>query len=339
MLCILVYITVVLIIKNRRDKERAQWLVKTNSLITKTIFFEEEDAPTFYLPINSRLKSLLKNSRFRQTLINELITIKKDLAGVAGENLVSLYKQLDLVKDSVKKLNNSKWHKKAKAIQELSIMQQEDYYPVLYSLTNDKNEYIRMEAQTSIVKVHGFEGLRFLNDITYPISEWHQINLLMELSTVPASEFTGIENWLKSGNDTVIIFALKLSASYHQFQLYDKIVECLNHSNPKVRLQCIRCLKEIYEDTTAFHLMKIYNNEPKNHQLEILIALREIASAESISFLERQLSSDDNQIKLAASKALFNCGDEGLETIEKHPAVSQYPLNEIVQQIKMEQVR
>lgn len=336
MLILLIYISILLNIKNKRDREKVRWQVKTNVLITKTVFFEEPVA-NFAIPINTRIRGLLKKSAFRQTLINELLIIGKSLAGTAGDNLVALYNQLGLEKDSVKKLNNSKWHKKAKGIQELAIMHQEDHYPVLYELTNHKNEYIRMEAQTSLVKVHGFEGLSFLNGITYPISEWHQINLLMELSTVPASDFIGIESWLKSNNDTVIIFALKLSASYHQFQLYDKIVECLKHPNPKVRLQCIRCLKEIYEDTTAFHLMRVYNTEPKNHQIAILIALREIASPDSIPFLEKQLNSEDNQIKLSATRALFNCGIEGLDVIEKHPNASRHPLNEIIQQIKMEQ--
>jgi len=338
MLVLLVVMSIALLAKNKRDKERRRWLVKTNVLITKAIFFEEEEqeSSNFFLSLNKRTLGLLKKPLFRQTLINELVIIRKSLTGVAGDNLVSLYNQLGLEKDSAKKIRNSRWHKKAKGIQELAIMHQEHYYPLLYNLTNHKNEYIRMEAQTSIVKVHGFDGLSFLNEITYPISEWHQINLLVELSTVAASDFIGIENWLKSKNDTVIIFALKLSASYHQFQLYDNIVECLNHTNDKVRLQAINCLKEIYEDTTALHLIGIYNNESVTHRLAILNALKEIASPNSTEFLESQLESEDNQIKLAATRALFNCGDEGVKIVENHPRASSFPLNEIVKQIQME---
>lgn len=334
MLVLLVVMSFVLLAKNKRDKERNRWLVKTNVLITKAIFFEEEGGDL--IPINQKIKGLLKKPLFRQTLIDELVVSSKNLAGIASENLSKLYIQLNLRKDSEKNLHHFKWHKRAKAIQEVSTMQLQDFTPELYELTNHKNEYIRMEAQTSIVKFNGFEGLSFLNEITYPISEWHQINLLKELSNISSSEFKGIDDWLKSKNDTVIIFALKLSASYHQFQLYDKIVECLKHNNPKVRLQAINCLKEIYEDTTAWHLMRIYNNESKTHQLAILKALKEIASPESISFLEKQLNSEDNQIKLAATRALFNCGEEGLEIIEKHPMAAHFPLNEIIQQIQME---
>jgi hypothetical protein len=341
MLVLLVIMSFALIAKNSRDKQKKIWLVKTDVLITKTIFFEDEEheSPTFFISVNNRIRKLLKKPLFRQTLINELVIIRKSLTGVAGDNLISLYNQLGLEKDSAKKIKDSRWHKKAKGIQELAVMHQEDYYPLLYNLTNHKNEYIRMEAQTSIVKIHGFEGLSFLNEITYPISEWHQINLLVQLSTVAASDFIGIESWLKSKNDTVIIFALKLSASYHQFQLYDNIVDCLNHKNDKVRLQAINCLKEIYEDTTALHLIRIYDNESVTHKLAILSALKEIASPESISFLEKQLDSENNQIKLAATRALFNCGNEGLETIENHPRASGFPLNEIVKQIQMERTK
>jgi HEAT repeat protein len=137
----------------------------------------------------------------------------------------------------------------------------------------------------------------------------------------------------------VIIIALKLSASYHQFQLYDKIVECLKHSNPKVRLQAIKCLKDIYEDTTAWNLMSIYSSEPKSHQLAILSALKEIASADSVPFLEKQLDSEDNQIKVFATRALFHCGEEGRDVVEKHPKRTHYPLYDIIQQVKMENIK
>ncbi|MBC8052431.1 MAG: HEAT repeat domain-containing protein [Sphingobacteriaceae bacterium] len=336
MLVLLIFMSFSLVIKNRRDKEKIRWLVKTNALITRTIFFEEEENAGFFIPVNKRMTGLLKNPLFRQTLINELVVTSKNLAGVAGANLAHLYNQLGLEKDTLKKLNHFSWHKRAKAIQELATLQQLEYSPVLYNLTNHKNEYIRMEAQTSFVKFHGFDGLSFLNEITYPISEWHQINLLTELSNIPASNFKGIENWLKSSNDSVIIFALKLSASYHQFQLYDRIVECLKHTNPKVRFQAIKCLKDIYEDNTAWHLMSMYTSEPKSHQLQILAALKEIASGDSISFLEKQLESEDHQIKIAAARALYRCGDEGVNVVEKHPKASHYPLHDIIQQVKME---
>jgi hypothetical protein len=336
MLILIVYMTFSLIAKNRIEKEKKRWLVKINFLITKAIFFEDEDDKPFHIRITHRISDLLKKPLFRQLLINELVTSSNNLVGVASENLSKLYQQLELEKDSEKNLKKSRWHKKAKAIKELATMQLNEFSPALYKLTNNKNEYIRMESQTSIVKFHGFEGLDFLNTITYPLSEWHQINLLKELSNLPASDFQGIENWLKSSNDTVIIFALKLCASYHQFQMYDKIVECLKHPNPKVRLQAIKCLKEVYEDSTAWHLMSVYNNEEKSHQLAILLALKEIASSESISFLRRQLDADDNQIKIAATRALFNCGLEGEDVIETHPSATVYPLSEIIQQIRTE---
>lgn len=336
MLVLLAYMCISLVKQNKRDKQKARWQVKTNVLITKTIFFEEDEQTPFSININKRIKELLNKRLFRKLLIDELVTSNNSLAGVAAENLSKLYKQLGLRKESEKNLKSSKWHIKAMAIKQLATMHFDDFPPELFKLTNHKNEYIRMEAQTSIVKYHGFEGLEFLNHIKYPVSEWHQLNLLKELSNIPSGDFKGIENWLQSTNDTVIIFALKLSASYHQFQLYDQIVECLKHENQKVRLQCIKCLREIYEDTTAAHLIRIYNDEPKAHQLAILSALKEIASPDSLSFLKRQLGSDDDQIKIAATRALFKCGPEGEEIVYKHHSASRYPLHEIIQQVKME---
>jgi hypothetical protein len=335
MLALLVFMLIAMLLKNRKERQKEKWVVEANSFITQAIFLEDdEDAERDLL--NRRVKGMLQEPVFRQLVTDGLVTSATNLMGMVSDNLGKLYKQLNLHKDSEKNLKSFHWHKKAKAIKELATMQLTEYSSDLYKLTNHKNEFIRMEAQTSIVKLHGFKGLTFLNAITYPISEWHQINLLRELSHVSSSEFQGIENWLGSANDTVIIFALKLSSAYHQFQLYDKIVECLKHSNPKVRLQAIKCLQQIYEDTTADHLIAIYQNEPKALQLAILNALQEIASAESITFLSGQLLAPDNAIKLAAARALSNCGEDGEAALNTHPAALEYPLKEIIQQIKME---
>ncbi|MBC7915033.1 MAG: HEAT repeat domain-containing protein [Pyrinomonadaceae bacterium] len=336
MITLLVFIIIALIVKNKREKNQIIWEPKIDILITESIFFDDEESKEFYIPINKKITALLKKTFFRKTLIHQLVLSARNISGTSANNLGLLYLQLGLAKDSLANLKNSLWHKKAKAIQELATMQQLEFSPRLYKLINHKNEYIRMEAQISMIKFHGFDGLDFLDEITYPLSEWHQINILKELAFLAAANFKGIGNWLKSKNDSVIVFALKLCATYHQFDLYDKIADCLEHTNPKVRLQAIRCLKEIYVDTTARQLIRIYQSQPKIHQLAILKALQEIAAPESLSFLENQLFSDDNQIKLEAARALYKCGLEGEILLNSHPEANLYPLNEIIQQIKME---
>jgi len=336
MLLLLMYIIIALAFKNKREKDQRRWLNKINILITKAIFFDNDEFPEFHISLNNRISLLVQNTHFRQALIDELVISSKSISGTSADNLCFLYNQLGLENDSFRNLQSRFWHKKAKAIQELAVMNQVQYSTILYKLTNHKNEFIRMEAQRSMVKFHGFAGLKFLEEMTYPLSEWHQINLLKELSSLAASEFKGIDNWLKSKNDSVIVFALRLCSSYHQFDMYDKIVDCLNHSNPKVRLQAINCLKQVYENTTAWQLMRIYKNESKMHQLAILQALQEIASEDSISFLQNQIGSDDYQIKLAAARALHKTSFEGDSSLDSVNGAEQYPLREIIQQIKME---
>lgn len=336
MLTLIVYMIFALLYKNKRDKTQKRWLCKTNILITKAIFFDDETNAEFRIPINRRVTELLKIPLFRQTLIDELVLGSKSIAGTSADNLASLYRQLELNKDSLQNLKKFAWHKKAKAIQELATMHQTSFSPQLYQLTNDKNELIRMESQISMVKFHGFEGLNFLSEITYPISEWHQINLLKELSGVSASDFKGIDYWLKSSNHSVIVFALKLCSSYHQFDQYDNIVDCLRHSNPNIRLQAINCLKEIYDDHTSLQLIHIYQVQPINIKLAILRALQQIGSEESAGFLQNQLDATDNQIKIAAARALFHCGSDGASLLDSHPTSNQYPMVDILRQIKME---
>jgi len=89
--------------------------------------------------------------------------------------------QLKLEKYALKSLKSRKWYIKAKAIQELTVMEIDEFVSQLYPYTNDQNEHVRMEAQNALVQFNGFDGLSFLDIVSYPISDWQQIKLLQKL--------------------------------------------------------------------------------------------------------------------------------------------------------------
>jgi len=334
MAVLLVFSISALAAKNETDLQKKRWLNKINSLITAAIFFEGEERDP--IPVPPKLRKLLKKQAFRNFFCSQLVLSAKSISGISNNNLIKLYEQLSLMADSQKRLKSFSWHIKAKAIQELAMMNQKPEADELSRLTNHKNAYIRMEAQTATVKFDGFEGLRFLDNATYPISEWQQINLLHELSHTPAENFQGIDKWLASPNDSVVLFTLKLVSTYHIFGFHPEVLKCLHHPNNAVATEAIKCLQEIYTDTTSAELIDFYKQSQfKAQKLAVLKALKVIEGEEYILFLLDVLNDDDNQIKLAAARALA-VNPIGMNELKSFSKSDRYPWNEMIYQIQHE---
>ena len=96
--------------------------LRLETWISEMIFSEPEERP----PISNEFYKMAKNPAGRSFVLNELVNARKNFTDAAAENTKFLYEQLGLKKYSLKKLNSSQWHVKARGIQELYLMGQSD---------------------------------------------------------------------------------------------------------------------------------------------------------------------------------------------------------------------
>lgn len=288
------------------------------------------------LVIPRKFRNLLKNPEARQLAINELVNCKKNFSGTVAENIVKLYLELGLREDSVRKMKNiRRWYLQAKGIQELYLMDQHDMLKRIYKHTNSRNPFVRSEAQTGVIYLTGFDGLRFLDVVSYPISLWHQIKLLEQLKLFGKKEDLSdrIPNWLKSDNDTVVIFALQLAAEYQQFSIRDHVAGCMMHPNKEVRTQAIRTLVRLADENTPRLLAGYFHKEHFDNQALILDAFASLATDEQEDFLVRLLDASDNIIRLKAAKVLVqNCAN-GRAILERRSEKDPEPFERILRHI------
>ena len=330
------FILFYLVSRKKKARNKTKWKQNTDIFLRRAIFFGEEEEEKGPLPVNPKINKWLARPAFRQFLIDELIEARKSLAGSASENLLSLYLQLGLDTDSERKLKHRKWHIKARGIQELALMEQKSRVTRIFRLTNYPVEFVRMEAQLAIVQLFGFAGLRFLDVVTRPISEWQQMKLMAQLPKNSTAPLTGIEKWLASSNDSVILFCLKLAALTHQFELHDRVATCLLHPNRMVRIQAVKCLQDIYNESTGAHIIKPYWLNGKRYQAAVLEALIRIGTENELPFLKKEFLDGDNALKLAAARALVGLGNTGREWLFSGEQKEEYPWNEIIRQVKSE---
>ncbi len=252
----------------------------------------------------------------KRLLLKNLIKIHRNMSGSAAGNIRWLYMHLALDQDSVKRLSSPKWHIKAKAIQELAEMKQEKYISKIYRETNNKNVYIRTEAQVAVVKLTGFEGLRFLNVVSQPITQWQQLSLLQLLSLKNKFQWDKLPGWLKSKNETVVEFALRLVEKYQRYEFHNEVVYCLEHPSALIRKQSIYTLKEISQPHTAHLLEHYFLMSEKEEQLCILEVMQAIGTKEQLPFLNSLLAMEDASIQYRTHKVIrqISVPDLGYDT-------------------------
>jgi len=240
----------------------------------------------------------------RKVLLHELVTIHKSISGKGAENIRWFFEQVHLQDDCLHHLQSKKWQRKAAAIQQLAEMNQQQALRRIYRATNSKNHYVRTEAQVAIVKLTGFRGLRFLNVITHPLTQWQQLCLLRELSQSADYETAKLVQWLGSKNETVVELSLRLIKIYSCFELHDEVARCLQHASPVIRTAAIDTLLEIASDNTAQYLVQAFDKASKSERLAILSALQQVGTSEQIPFLKQLLHQSDAAIKNAAQLLL-----------------------------------
>jgi hypothetical protein len=324
--------------KARIEKKRGKWRMISDMLISKAIFFEDqrdEIEDEILASATTAAKKLVNNRHFREFISEELMSAKKNFSGGSSDSLKDFYLDLDLDKYALENLGSRRWYIKAKAIQELTTMHVDEFIEQIQAFTNDKNDLVRMEAQAALVQFNGFDGLEFLDTITYPISNWQQIKLLQLLSQQPPSNID-IARWFSSDNSSVIIFALKLARNYHRFELHDAIASCLDNEDPQVRLEAIHCLNEIYTDETSDQFIARFLREDIKHQVAMAKVMQTIGTDKDKLFLLDLLTYDSDELKLNAARALANASHDGLVSLEEYSKKSDPAIGQIIMHVKGE---
>jgi hypothetical protein len=305
---------------------------KSLELWISHVILSEDEAED--IPVPGKFSKMFRDPAARQYAIENLITNKKAFSGTVADNIRHLYEKLGFKSDSIKKMKSKAWFVRAKGIQELAIMDQNDQLIKIYRLTNSKNELVRSEAQNAIIQWSGFNGLRFLDIVSYEISEWQQVQLLALLKNFTQQDMPKLTSWLSSSNDSVVAFALKLAETYQQFGVKDKVELCLAHPNEKIRVQGVYTLAKIGDGESADKLIARYYHESLQNQINILNKLPLIADDTHIPFLAEQLTNENDFLKLSAARAIGEMRHLGL--LEQKAAEQPEPYLHIFKHVKAE---
>ncbi len=276
-----------------------RWSEMINKRISEVIVYGEETSA------DHNFSTASGNSLFRNLFLQKLAESEKKFSGAAQHKLRDLFREYGLQEEALKKLNQKKIHLIAGGIQELTAMNVEEALPKISTFLTHPSAQVYQEAQYAMVHFKGFEGLHFLNSISTKISEWQQLRLLISITSIPEDSCDSIKNWVKSSNDSVVIFTFKLLRKFQVLSLYPTVIDLLDHPSAEVRVQAVQTLLSLENPSTITYLMEVYPHQPIEVQKEILKVMKKSKDLCCVDFLKDQLlNNTDSGIKVHAAEAL-----------------------------------
>lgn len=265
--------------------------------------------------IIAEIHSLLTTKLNRKQCVISLEKLKNEISGEMALAIQQLYFQLNLKQYAIANLKSRNWYIIAKAIKELSNFNVTEAQNTIALFLHHKKKELAKEARLYFVKLFNFEGLDFLNTLTTTLTEWDQIQLLSELQNFDNQQLPDCTAWLQSTNDSVVLFALKLSSIYNQFQLKDEILKLLYHPNNNIRVNGIIILSD-WQVTEAKHILKeMYKTELTEVQEAFFELLENTFEPSDIPFLIENSNHSSFNIQFTALKLLRAVDVNSFQTV------------------------
>lgn len=319
-LCFTVMIAILIfVLLNRRKMERRAKIKEKLTVVYQKLILDALEDKIIDKKEFRKFKKIC-NSRFKKNILIDQII---DVALVMPQNMLAklrqLYLDLGLLKETKRKLYSWHWHKKIKAMKELSHLEITDYNKRIIRYVNSNNDTLRMEAQIAMVRLSDFKEnpFLFLDYLKHDFSLWEQITL-HELMVEANMKVPDFGQWLYSDNSSVSMFCLRMIREYEQAQNANKVEFMFYHALDNIRHLAIQVAGDLKLDELAFSLKKRYKEENYKNQLEIVKSLGKIGNPKSLGFLQKVVDSEnDTQLQIEAVKAINGMGEVGRVYLEK----------------------
>lgn len=265
---------------------------------------EEEEISPEQHQIIEKLKIRAVDKFKRRVIVSTLLRLRNEISGEMAESIQKLYHNTGLISYALSRLKRKKWYVVAKGIRELTQFHVKEVHDEIAIHVNHPKREVRNEAQLYLVTLFHFEGLKFLTILQTQLSEWDQIQLLEVLQRFDEQEIPDIIPWLKSSNDSVVVFALKLAKIYNQFEVKEVLIELLGHKREKIRIDAIDALSHLQVGEAKYDLKNNFNKLNIDEQIAFFRMLENLYESTDESFLIEQIQHENFEIKLSALKIL-----------------------------------
>ena len=294
------------------DRKSAQVRPRIEDLITEQVLLNPnlgKDMPIEDIQFDPEVigDRVYKNPFVRQILIDTIIQYRKNFRGEVGDLLRKLYLDMELLKDSFTKMKTIHWEKKIKGLVELTQMDVSISDATILPLTNSSNPSLRAAARNAYIQLSKNEPFKFFDIATEPMLPWYQLEMFKIITTTKDIAIPNFSRWVSySSNKSIVSFCLKLIAHYDQQSAIPSVMDLLSNRDHVTRAEAINCLGKLSAEVAEEKMVRMYDNQPVDCQLEILAAIGRIASGKQLEFLKSEFMHSSNfDIRMNAARAII----------------------------------
>lgn len=336
----LVYFTAIFFFRNKitgKARKVSALKVELSPMISEFIFYDEDatkEEKSTYINLKVQIRDMLRDDFTRKVVSEILLDLRKDVSGSAQERLFDLFQDLNLHKESYRKLKSWRWEHISSGIEELTRMEVSESYEFITKFINDKRSMIRKQAEIGVVTLHA-EGIDyFLDTTTHRISEWQQLKLMEVLSNKTQFAPPSFMAWLTSTNKYVVLFALRLIKYYDQNDAKTSIIELVKHRDNQIKQEAIDCIKAFFIIEALPTLKKVFWSCSADIKISILGAIGELGASKDLPFL-KSIGNKERSYSVT-SKALSAINAISPETILPTKGIANIDNTEIPEDLVVE---
>jgi hypothetical protein len=226
------------------------------------------------------------NTLFKDVMIQEIISLNKNMKGDFKTKLKLIYRKLNLVAHSFKKLESSKWDVVTTGLVEINEMDVIEAAPIVQKFTHHENFHIRSQAVATYLNISNDMTLQVLVHQTYPLSRWQQMTYFRIIRFL-SSQGTKVqvERLFESYNESVRIFGYRIVRYLGLVDRLDALLEKYPDAGRDEKIEILRCF-DLFSYTEALeHVHKDVYTEDKSLYVAAVKVLQNIGTIISQAIL------------------------------------------------------
>ncbi|MGC8595591.1 MAG: HEAT repeat domain-containing protein [Candidatus Kryptoniota bacterium] len=244
-----------------------------------------------------------------------LLSLAQEIKGEELERVRRLYKELGFVKNSIRKLRDQRWWKRAEAVRELEVMKCESALDFLFPLLSDQNEEVRALAFEAGIEIGGTDVLPILIEAIPKISLWLALNLSGIIKSKKEDAGSLLMPLLKVRETTVRKFTIQMLGMLEWIPATDILIQIANGNDLQEAAYALMALASI-GDQRAFPVgMKAILNPHWQIRACAAQLLGRLGDERAVPILLDRLSDESYSVRLNSAWALANCGQFGIAAL------------------------
>lgn len=246
-----------------------------------------------------------------QYLIDLMIRTQRSLLGANYAKLEILFHQIPPYRVSIGKLKSKKWWIKARGIREIYEMDQEQYVNEILKEGNNRNIYVRREAQIAMVVFLGWKSLRFLPYLKREMTLWQQIKVVEKLHDLyPQPQLNLLKKVLKNDKAYYNELLMRVIRKFKIEAEVDYIIGFLDHPKFDTRETALYCISTFNLNQEKIKQLqhKFFNIPNTEQRIQLLKYINRISKMSDLEFYKNLLHSENDIIKLTTAEILWQNG-------------------------------